>query len=181
MGMSFDDYHDLPEWRSGYQMMAYLIADPWEIAPAEGETGARMALYDSLNKILPEELLLRVPRGGLECDEAQGIFGESRYKAIALFAKILFHETRNFFLDTDDESLYDTNLPDWDDETVHELTQQWLEAEQIQNEIYAFSEWLEKNPRQHFHEVLYFLERGRYVNTTGPDANAVQLELALDI
>jgi len=184
LGMSFDDYHELAhDSREGIQLMAYLLADPYmpdDSMPREAEAGARLALYDSLKHFMPQELLDRVPQGGLPYDEAQRIFANSRYKAIALFSQMIGCCTGNFFLDTDYETLYMNESPDWDAENVEELTRQWLQAEAIQEEVYSFCTWLEEDPQKHFSEVLYFLERGRYVNTTGPDANAVQLELALE-
>jgi hypothetical protein len=185
MGMSFDDYHEIAhDGRQGVQMLAYLLADPYE--PGEtchaymprAEQGARLALYDSLRQFMPQDVLDRVLEGGLSDDDAQRIFTTSRFKHVALFSQMVNCCTGNFFLDTDYDLLCQGDYPEWDAETVAEFTQQWLEAERIQNEVYAFCEWLEQDPVKHFEEVLYFMERGRYV-AKGPDANAVQLGLAL--
>jgi hypothetical protein len=186
LGMSFDDYHELAhDGRQGIQMLAYLLADPYE--PAEPchaymprvEQGARLALYDSVRQFMPQYVLDRVLEGGLSDDNAQQIFAGSRFKPVALFSQMVNCCTGNFFLDTDYELLCQGDYPEWDAETVEELTRQWLEAERIQNEVFNFCEWLEQDPVKHFGEVLYFMERGRYV-AKGPDANAVQLELALE-
>ncbi len=187
LGMAFDDYHELAhDGRQGIQLLAYLLDNPYE--PVErchayiprAEQGARVALNDALRLFLPQDILDRVPEGGLSNDDAQRIFANSRFKPIALFSQMIGCGTGNFFLDTDDEMLCQGNYPEWDAETVEELTQQWLEAEAIQAEVYSFCAWLEKDPQKHFNEVLHFMERGRYVVTTGPDANAVQMELALE-
>jgi hypothetical protein len=167
--------------------MAYLLGNPYEpdrqchaAMPRGAESGARLALYDALRRFIPQDILDRVPEGGLSIDDAQRIFAASRFKPIALFSGMIGCCTGNLFLDTDEEMLCQGNYPEWDAETVEELKQQWLEAEQIQNEVYTFCAWLERDPVKHFGEVLYFMERGRYAVTTGPDANAVQLELALE-
>jgi len=188
LGMSFEDYHELAHsGRQGIQMMTYLLDDPYEpvqqchtAMPLGVEAGARLALYDALRLFMPQDLLEKVPEGGLSHDDAQRIFGNSRFKPVALFSQMIGCSTDNLFLDTDDEMLCQGNYPEWDAETVKELTRQWLEAEKIQNEVYTFCAWLERDPVKHFQEVLYFMERGRYVVSTGPDANAVQLELALE-
>jgi len=188
LGMSFEDYHELAhDGRQGIQLMAYLLDDPYEpdrqchtAMPLGVEAGARVALYDALRLFMPQDILDRVPEGGLSNDDAQRVFAESRFKAIALFSQMIGCCTGNLILDTDDEMLCQGNYPEWDAETVEELTQQWLEAEKIQNEVYTFCAWLEEDTVKHFKEVVYFMERGRYVVTTGPDANAVQLELALE-
>jgi len=187
-GMSFDDYHELAhDGRQGTQLMAYLLDDPYEpteqchgAMPLGVEAGARVALYDALRLFMPADILEKVPEGGLSNDDAQRIFANSRFKPIALFSEMIGCCTGNFFLDNDDEMLCQGNYPEWDAETVEELTQTWLEAEKIQAEVYSFCEWLERDPWKHFKEVLYFMERGRYVVATGPDANAVQMELALE-
>ena len=188
LGTSFEDYHELAhDGRLGIQLLAYLHRDPYEpdrqchASMLRGaESGARVALYDALRLFMPRDILDRVPEGGLSHDDAQRIFANSRFKAIALFSQMIGCCTGNLFLDTDDEMLCQGNYPEWDAETVEDLKQQWLEAEKIQNEVYTFCAWLEQDPVKHFEEVLYFMERGRYVVTTGPDTNAVQLELALE-
>ena len=188
LGMSFEDYHELAhDGRQGIQLMACLLDDPYEpdqqchaSMPRGTEQGARVALYDALRLFMPQEIIDRVPEGGLSNDDAQRIFVNSRFKPIALFSQMIGCGMGNFFLDTDYELLCQGNYPEWDAETVEELTQQWLEAEAIQNEVYTFCAWLERDPVKHFQEVLYFMERGRYVVATGPDANAVQMELALE-
>lgn len=187
LGMSFEDYHELAhDGRQGIQLIAYLLSNPYTSAGEciahipQAEQGARVALYDSLRLFIPQDILDSVPEGGLSNDDAQRIFANSRFKPIALFSQMIGCCTGNLFLDTDVEMLCQGNYPEWDAETVEELKQQWLEAEKIQNEVYTFCAWLEEDPVKHFQEVLYFMERGRYVVTTGPDANAVQLELALE-
>ncbi len=188
LGMSFEDYHELAhDGRQGIQLMACLLDDPYEpdqqchtSMPWRPESGARLALYDALSLFMPQDILDRVSEGGLSNDDAQRIFAKSRFKPITLFSEMIGCCTGNFFLDTDDEMLCQGNYPEWDAETVEELKQQWLEAEKIQAEVYSFCAWLEEDPQKHFSEVLYFMERGRYVVTAGPDANAVQMELALE-
>jgi len=188
LGMSFEDYHELAhDGRRGIQLLVYLLGNPYEpteqchtAMPLGVEAGARLALYDALRLFMSQDILDRVPEGGLSNDDAQRIFANSRFKPIALFSEMIGCCTGNLFLDTDDEMLCQGNYPEWDAETVEELRQQWLEAEKIQAEVYSFCTWLEEDPQKHFSEVLYFMERGRYVVATGPDANAVQMELALE-
>lgn len=188
LGMSFDDYHELAhDGLHGIQLLAYLLDNPYEpdrqcqaYTPRGAEQGARVALYDVLSAFMPRDILDRVPEGGLSNDDAQRIFANSRFEPIALFSQMIGCCTGNVFLDTDVEMLCQGDYPEWDAATVEELTRQWLKSEAIQNEVYSFCDWLEQDPVKHFREVLYFRERGRYVVTTGPDANAVQLELALE-
>ena len=153
LGMSFDDYHELAhDGRQGTQLMAYLLDDPYEpteqchgAMPLGVEAGARVALYDALRLFMPADILEKVPEGGLSNDDAQRIFAASRFKPIALFSEMIGCCTGNFFLDTDDEMLCQGNYPEWDAETVEELTQQWLQAEAIQAEVYSFCEWVERD------------------------------------
>lgn len=184
-GISFDDYHEIAhDTRLGIQLMTYLVEDPYEIdqpnyRPPTVESGARMALYDSLFSTIPRDLLNRVPFGGLPLKDVEEIFANSRFKAIVLHAQMLNHCTGNCFLDTDWETLCQGNFPEWDPRTVEELKLEWLEAERIYDEIIDFCTWLEQDPVKHFKQVLYFMERGRYINEADPEYNAIQLELAL--
>lgn len=188
-GMSEDDYENLSsgDYRIGCQLISYLLADPYmpdrschSAIVIEHESGARVALYDACNTVVPAELLDRVPEGGLSNDDAHKIFDSTKFEAVAHWSDIIGCCTGNFFLDTDYEMLCQGCFPDWSVAEVERLTQEWLESEALQAECAKLWEWLDKDPKKHFEEILYFMERGRYVAQGGPDADAVQLEFAFE-
>jgi len=150
-GVSYDDYHEMPQsWRPGYCLFAYLIQNPYE-------DENRTALADECLGYVSAELLQRVPQGGLSPETMERLVRGSDYEALGYWARILWHDTGNFFLDSDYEMLcYD--MPPWDRETVEELTREWQQAERITQQVLELSQWLEEDPARHFAEMIDFLE-----------------------
>lgn len=147
-----DDYHDPTEYRPGYQLMTFLLAPPYW-----SDEGARVAWGEACAGFVPIDLLERVPRGGYPLDEISLRVKGSRYEGLKLWGDSLNWQTENVFLDVTMEELQD--LPDWDRETVAELTQQWQQAEVILGKIHELVDWLDEDPPEHFRELLDFLER----------------------
>ncbi len=59
MGIDWEDYHEIASnYRPGYQLLAYLLADPYD-------SGARVALAEACAEVVPQALLQRIPEGGL--------------------------------------------------------------------------------------------------------------------
>ena len=152
-GLSYEDYHYIAsEYRTGVQLMTYLIEDPYE------EEGARIALAEACEEYVPVDLLRQVPEGGLSADEAHRLVDNTPYKALALWGDMLCFNTGNFFLDTDYEMLWSGgNLPEWDRETVENLTEQWQQADCIDQEVSDLMNWLEEDPATRFGELLNFI------------------------
>jgi hypothetical protein len=153
-GISYDDYHEIAsDWRPGFQLMAYIVADPYM-----DET--RVALAEACAQHVPADILQQVPEEGLSTEECHRILDQTPHKALAQFADILWTETENFFLDACYEDLWNWGIPDWDRETVDNLTQKWQQAEMIYKEVTNLATWLEEDPPGHFEELLnLILER----------------------
>lgn len=151
-GLSWEDYHYIPsDWRLGFQLMTYLLADPY------GEEETRVALAEACEEHVPADLLQRVPEGGLSPAECHRLLDDTTYKPLALWADILWAETGNFFLDTCQEDLWEYGPPDWNREIVEELTRHWQQAERINEEVINLCTWLEGDPRGNFEELLNFI------------------------
>ena len=152
-GISWDDYHYIAsDWRPGIQLMTYLLENPYE----EGD--ARVALAEACEEHVPVDLLQRVPEGGLPLGEVHRLLDNTPYKALALWGDIVCLDTGNFFLDTDYEMLWSGGeLPEWDRETVENLTQQWLQADRIEEEVSDLINGLEEDPATGFEEILNFI------------------------
>ena len=152
-GLSYDDYQYIPsDWRPGFQLMTYLLEDPYE----EGD--APIALAEACQEHVPVELLQRVPEGGLSLGEAHQLLDNTRYKALALWGDVMWFSTGNFFIDTDYEMLWGGGYgPDWDRETVENLTQQWQQSERIEQEVSDLADWLEEDLATRFEEILNFI------------------------
>jgi len=154
-GLSFDDYHEISTYFSpGFQLMTYLLEDPYE------DEDARIALAEACGEHVSVDLLQRVPEGGLSPSEAHHLLNDTPYKALALWGDIVGLNTGNFFLDTDYEMLgYD--LPGWTKEVVEEFTQQWLQADLINQQVCALAEWLDGDPTTRFGEIFNFITERR--------------------
>ncbi len=163
MGMSYDDYHEIPHsYRPGFVLMTYLLTDLYE------DGGARVPLAEACLEHVSAEIVNRVPRGGLEPGMAHRLLDESPYEVVAAWADMLTAATGNSFLDTSSEDLGYYEQPTWDRETVEELTQRWREAEAMQERLSRLAEWLEEDPPARFGEMLDFVER-RMAEVDGDD------------
>ena len=155
MGLSYDDYHEMPECRPGAQLMTYLIESPWD------EEDTNVSLAEACSDHVPDELVERAGRIRISPHEAHNLLKDTKYKALALWAHRLHYDTGNFFLDTDYEMLWNSIPPDWNPETVVELTRQWQQAEYQDSETGDFMEWLEQDLPRHFEELVSFIEERR--------------------
>jgi hypothetical protein len=63
----------------------------------------RTPLAEACAQHVPEDLLRRVPDGGISREEAHRLFDDSPYQAIALWADMMNYDTGNFFLDTNQD------------------------------------------------------------------------------
>lgn len=148
-GLSYDDYNFIAsDWRGGFQLMSYLVESPF------GEE--RAALAEACEEYVPRELLERVPEG-LSPGELNRLLDGTPFKPLADWANIVWHDTGNFFLDTDVESLWSEGPPEWDRGIVEQLTTEWQQAERTQQEICDLAEWLEGDPPARFEELLNFI------------------------
>lgn len=164
MGMSDDDYHEIPHsYRSGFVLMTYLLADLYDEAG-----GTRVPLAEACLQHVSAEIVNRVPQGGLEPGVAHRLLDGSPYEAVAAWADMLTAATGNPFLDISSEDLGYYQQPTWDRETVEDLTQRWREAEAVQERLSRLAEWLEEDPPARFGEMLDFVER-RMAEVDGED------------
>lgn len=157
-GFTWEDYDQISsDARPGFQLMVYLLENPYGNGDNE-----RVSLAEACIEHVGQELLERVPEGGIGNARANELFNSTRYKPIAMLCDWLFQSTGNFFLDTDIEFMsYNMGEPEWDKETVETLTRQWQAAELFDTAVSEFAEWLEVDLKAHFQEILDFIaERG---------------------
>jgi hypothetical protein len=152
MGFSYDDYHEVPEWRDGALLMTYLVESPWE-----GDDDD-VSMAEACAEHVPAPLVERAGKVRLRLNEAHELLKGTKYEPLALWADRLHYNTGNFFLDTDYETLWNSMPPDWDPENVKELTRQWQQAEAHENKTGELMEWLEEDLPGHFEELVTFIE-----------------------
>jgi hypothetical protein len=152
LGFSYDDYHEIFEWREGALLMTYLVESPWD---GEDEN---VSMAEECAEHVPAPLVERAGKVRLHLDEAHELLKGTKYETLALWADRLHYNTGNFFLDTDYETLWGSMPPDWDPETVAELSKQMEQAEVHENKTGELMEWLEKDLPGHFEELVSFIE-----------------------
>ena len=155
MGFSYDDYHEAADWRDGALLMTYLIESPWE-----GED-TNVSMAEACAEHVPVTLVERAANIQLSPGEAHRLLKGTKYEPLALWADRLHYNTGNFFLDTDYEMLMSSMPPDWNPETVEELTRQWQQAELDENKTGEFMDWLEEDIPGRFEELVTFIEERR--------------------
>ena len=168
-GWEDDDYHAIPEMKAGL-VLASLLVD-FEGALGLGGEGIRITAMEAAAKLVPLELVQRTTAYPL--DLLRVMLPGSRYAGLLSLAETMCHDTGNFFRDATYEDFYNY-APEWDRETVEDLTEQWRAADEAGKREVEFFEWLEASPGPNFTELVDFLERradGRVeVGATGRDA-----------
>jgi len=155
MGFSYDDYHEVHDWRPGALLMTYLVESPW------GDDDINVSMAEACADHVPAPLVEWAGRIRLSPEEAHRLLKGTKYEPLALWADRLHYSTGNFFLDTDYEMLMSNFGPEWSPENVEELTRQWQQAEVHDNKTGEFMEWLEEDLPGRFEELVSFIERKR--------------------
>jgi hypothetical protein len=154
MGFGYQEYDDLVQnGNGGAGLMTYFFSQPY------GDQGARIALGEACQEYVSAELLQRIPETGFTTEELHLLLDGTAYSALALWGDLINLATGNDFLDTDEEMMSNSVLPDWTRENVEYFTRQWAEAEEKQGLTYAMAEQFEKNPSQYFQEVVDFIDQ----------------------
>jgi hypothetical protein len=152
LGISYDFYCEIDSYaRDGIQLMTYLVQDPFQ--------EDRVALAEACAQTVPAEIVDRVPPDGFPEEVCRSLM-DTPYKGLMHWRDQLWGETGNYFLDVCDEDMWGCGgcgSPDWDRETVDELTVLWQRAMVIDREINNLVLWLEENPRERFEELLNFM------------------------
>jgi len=150
--LDYEGYHEIAsDFRLGAQLMSYLVESPYD----DGD--ARVALAEACGEHVSADLLQKVPKDGFSRNELHQLIDNTPHAALAIWADVLNLDTGNVFLDTDYEMLCNGNLPDWDREVIDALTNQWPQAERIEQETCQMMDWLEDKPADRFSELVEFI------------------------
>jgi hypothetical protein len=82
-----------------------------------------------------------------------------RIGALAVWGDMLFSNTDNFFLDTDEEMYYSSVPPEWSREDVEWLTRAWRGAQEKQEAVFEMASRFEQAPEKLFTEVIDFITK----------------------
>jgi hypothetical protein len=175
LGWSDEDYHELDR-RDGYRLLAALCQHPYD------DTGAPLALLDSLAALAPPATLRRLPQVGFPPETLHARLDGGPFAAAADFADWRWATTGTAFLDCDDTlDIVDAH---WTPENVALLTAQWRQADAILARIDALATWLEAEPAAHFAALLDAALRevaADAVTDGGPLAAALPVDADADV
>ena len=157
MGFGYDGLHEMWNgYREGLSALALLIRPP--DAYYDGPDGLRTAWLESAAERIPQEILERIPQGGIPVEELTQAVKETRFKGAAQAASWLLAETGNFFLDACyEDGSYDGFCDPWEDEIIAEGTEEWRKASALMDSVFRLTDWLEEDLPARFAEMLDFI------------------------
>jgi hypothetical protein len=154
LGFGYQDYDDLVQnGNTGSMLMTYFFRQPY------GDQGARIALGEACQEQVPAELLQRIPEQGFAPEELHKLLDGTSYQVLATWGDLIHLNAGNDLLDTDEEMMSNSVLPEWSKENVVYFTRQWAEAQRIQQGPFAMAEEFEKKPPAYFQEVMDFIDQ----------------------
>jgi hypothetical protein len=180
-GFGYQEYSNMVQdgYDHGEILMSFFFEHPWN------DDGERVALSEQCANLFDSDQLKRIPDGGFTTEQMHKYLDGTPYAPLAAWGDIINLATGNEFLDTDDENLSQTEMPQWGREQVEYLTQQWNQANQIEEPVYEMMKKFTNHPHDYFFEVMNFIDKKRGLIPDQPTrqeqlANG-QLEMALDV
>jgi hypothetical protein len=154
LGFGYQDYDDLVQnGNTGAMLMTYFFRQPY------GDQGARIALGEACQEQVPAELLQRIPEQGFTTEELHKLLDRTPYQSLATWGDLIHLNTGNELLDTDEEMMSNSVLPEWSKENVKYFTRQWAEAQEKQQGPFAMAEEFEKQPSVYFQKIIDFIDQ----------------------
>ena len=157
MGFDYDALHELWDgYREGLSALA-LLADPPD-SFFMGPDGLRTAWLESAAERIPQETLLRIPRGGIPISALTAAVKETGYEGAAQATAWVWSETGNFFLDHSyEDGNYDGFSDPWEDEIIQDGTEEWRKASALIDSVLRLADWLEEDLPARFAAMLDFI------------------------
>ncbi len=156
-GFDYDALHEL--WDGYRDGLAALVLP---VRPAdsyfEGPEGLRTAWLESAAERIPQQTLLKIPRGGIPLEDFKRAVDGTRFEGAAQAASWVWAETGNFFLDHNiEDGNYEGFCDPWDDEIIAEGTREWRRANALMDPVCKLTDWLEEDLPARFAEMLEFI------------------------
>ena len=154
MGFGYDSLHEMWDgYREGLSALALLAEPPDSFFM--GPDGIRTAWLESAAERIPQETLLRIPRGGIPLEALNGALEGTGFEGAAQAGAWVWSQTGNFFLDHNyDDGNYDGFSDPWEEEIIAEGTQEWQKASALMDSVCKLSDWLEEDLPGRFAELL---------------------------
>ena len=168
MGFGYDGLHEMWNgYREGLSALVLLAKPPDSFY--EEPDGLRVAWLESAAERIPQETLLRIPKGGIPLDDLAEALKGTGFEGAAQACSWVLAETGNFFLDhTYEDGNYDGFSDPWDDDIIQEGTEEWRKAVALMDSVGKLTDWLEEDLPGRFAEMLDFV-LGRLPNQEKED------------
>ena len=157
MGFGYDSLHEMWDgYREGLSALA-LMAEPPD-SFFDGPDGIRTAWLESAAERIPQEALLRIPRGGISLDVLTESLQGTEFEGAAQACSWVWAQTGNFFLDESYENgNYDGFADPWEDEIIQQGTEEWRKANALIDSALVLANWLEEDLPGRFAQMLDFI------------------------
>ena len=153
-GYDYDDYHGLCDEGPALLLSSLLVDFEGELSI--GEEGVRVTILEAAVQHVSQELLGHIPGQGYSLEYLEQVLPGSKYEGLLDRARHLCHTANNVFMDVTGEEFW-SNPPEWSREQVDYLTQEWRQANEMQDRMVTFFKWLEEDLQRNFARLLRFL------------------------
>ena len=167
LGFSYEGYHAFADFRQGYILAFSLMECPWDEGDplglsddeeeANGIPGPRIPILEAVGGIVGEGLVRLIPARGWSAEDLHTMTDDTEFDGLGLFADWVNRDTGCIHLDTMGESLEMEGLPEWNPDTVGEMTHDWQQATAILDKIHHVALVLEQDPERTFRKLLALL------------------------
>jgi hypothetical protein len=167
LGFSYEGYHAFMDFRQGYILALALVECPWDEGDplglsddeeaADGIPGPRIPILEAVGGIVGEGLVRLLPDAGWSATDLHTMTDGTEFDGLGLFADWVNGNTGSIHLDTMGESLDMEGLPEWDPETVDQMTDDWHQATEILDRIHRVALLLEQEPERTFRKLVALL------------------------
>ena len=153
LGYAYDDFHEM--WSSfsdGLSAIA-LLTRPYDDDHLGNEEGLRVAWLESAAVHIPQEVLGRIPAGGITVDRIRRALAGTQFEGAAMAAAWIWSETGFYFLDCCYED-FDSFVDPWGEDIVRSATEEWGKAEKVLDAADKAVKWLHMDLAVRFAELL---------------------------
>lgn len=167
LGFSYEGYHAFTDLRQGYILALALVECPWDegdplgLSDEEEEVGGipgpRIPILEAAGGIVGEGLIRLIPVRGWSAADLHEMTDDTEFDGLGLFADWVNGNTGCIHLDTMGESLEMEGLPEWDPESVDQMTADWHQATEILDKIHHVALLLEQEPERTFRKLVALL------------------------
>ncbi len=145
------EWYGMREWEYDSLRLispARLLASTICVCPVQ--EGSRIPVIEHFQTLVGD---LKLPAKGLSLGQVEMALEGSPYPGLLLWCQWLFSETGNVWLDTAGLS------PDWDRETVDQLTADWATYPEMDKQMTEFNKWFKVDVPKRSAEILKYIKR----------------------